>query len=45
MRGKSRKVEVLQGIPLFGLCTQKELKDIAGLADDLSVKEGDVLTK
>ena len=44
MRGKSRKVEVLRGVALFGLCTEKELKDIAGLGDDLTVKEGEVLT-
>ena len=45
MRGKSRKVEVLRGVPLFGLCTEKELKDIAGLGDEISVKEGEVLTQ
>lgn len=45
MRGKSRKAEILRGVPLFGLCTQKELKDIAGLGDDITVKAGEVLTK
>lgn len=45
MRGKSRKVEVLRGVPLFGLCTDKELKDIAGLGDEVAVKAGDVLTQ
>lgn len=45
MRSKSRKVEILRNVPLFGLCTQKELADIAGLVDEITVKEGDVLTK
>jgi CRP-like cAMP-binding protein len=45
VRSKSRKVEILRNVPLFGLCTQKELADIAGLVDEVTAKEGDVLTK
>ncbi|HWL36439.1 MAG TPA: cyclic nucleotide-binding domain-containing protein [Frankiaceae bacterium] len=44
MRSKSRKVEILRDVALFGLCTRKELNDIAGLVDELSVKQGDALT-
>lgn len=45
MRGKTRKVELLRNVKLFGLCTDKELADIAGLGDEISLKQGDVLTK
>jgi CRP-like cAMP-binding protein len=45
VRTKSRKVEILREVALFRLCTPKELADIAGLVDELSVEQGAVLTK
>jgi CRP-like cAMP-binding protein len=45
MRGKTRKVELLRHVKLFGLCTDKELADIASLGDEMTLKQGDVLTK
>lgn len=45
MRSKSRKIEILRNVQLFSLCTTKELGDIAGLGDEVAMKEGDLLTK
>lgn len=45
MRTKSRKVEILREVALFSLCTDKELADVAGLVDELSVEPGTVLVK
>ncbi|HMD46313.1 MAG TPA: cyclic nucleotide-binding domain-containing protein [Acidimicrobiales bacterium] len=38
-------LDVLQAVPLFSGCSAKELRTIAGLGTDLSVKEGTVLTE
>ena len=42
---KSRKVELLRNVPLFGLCTQKELSDIAALGDEVTFAAGETLVK
>lgn len=42
---KSRKIELIKQVPLFGLCSDKELGDIAALADEVSVKAGTTLVK
>jgi CRP/FNR family transcriptional regulator, cyclic AMP receptor protein len=45
-KGKpSAKTEVIKNVSLFGLCSEKELADIAALTDELSVPAGSVLTK
>ena len=44
-RGADRKVELLGKVPLFSECSQKELSKIAGLADEIEVDKGTVLTK
>lgn len=42
---KNTKVELLRSVSLFGSCTNKELQSIAGLADEVEVPAGYVLTK
>ena len=44
-RGADRKVQLLGKVPLFSECSQKELAKIAGLADEIEVDKGTVLTK
>ena len=44
-RNKSQKIASIKAVPLFGLCTDKELADIAALTDELMVTAGSVLTK
>ncbi len=39
------KVELLRAVPLFGGCSERELQQIAAIADELSFREGIVLTK
>ncbi len=39
------KVELLRAVPLFGGCSERELQQIASIADELSFREGIVLTK
>ena len=41
----NHKIDLIKQIPLFGLCTDKEITDIAALADEISVTAGTVLTK
>jgi CRP-like cAMP-binding protein len=42
---KNAKVELIRKIPLFKHCTTRELGEIAGIADELDLKEGTELTK
>lgn len=44
-RGSDRKVQLLSKVPLFSECTERELKKIASLADEIEVDKGTVLTK
>lgn len=39
------KIDALKRVPLFAACTDKELRKIASLADEVRVDEGKVLTK
>jgi len=41
----STRVELLREIPLFAHCSKKELTEIARLAEEVEVEEGDVLIR
>jgi len=43
--GKNAKVELLKKVPLFAECTKSELRELAGIADELDLTEGTVLTR
>ena len=45
MRSKDVVLEHLAAIPLFGACTDKQLKQVRGLLDEVSVPAGKVLVK
>jgi CRP/FNR family cyclic AMP-dependent transcriptional regulator len=40
---KDAKVELIRHVPLFAECSKKELRQIAGLADEIDFKAGKVL--
>ena len=40
---RNAKVDLLRGVPLFTGCSQKELGQIAGIADELYLPEGETL--
>jgi CRP/FNR family transcriptional regulator, cyclic AMP receptor protein len=42
---KNAKIELIKKVPLFRHCTRKELEEIAGIADELDLKEGAMLTR
>ena len=39
------KVELLKQVPLFAGCSKTELRRLAGIADELDLREGTVLTR
>jgi CRP/FNR family transcriptional regulator, cyclic AMP receptor protein len=39
------KVDLLRNVPLFAACSTKELRRIAAIADELSFREGKILTR
>jgi len=43
--GKNAKVELLKKVPLFAECTKSELRELAGIADEVDLREGTVLTR
>jgi CRP-like cAMP-binding protein len=43
--GKNAKVELLKKVPLFSGCSKAELRELALVADEASLREGVVLTK
>ncbi len=45
MLGKNAKLELIKGVPLFSRCSKRELKEIALLADELTLPAGRNLTK
>lgn len=45
MLGKNAKVELLKKVPLFSGCSKAELRELALVADEVSLGEGTVLTK
>jgi CRP/FNR family cyclic AMP-dependent transcriptional regulator len=44
MLRKNAKVELIKGVPLFAECSRKELDEIAGIADEIDLREGKELT-
>jgi CRP-like cAMP-binding protein len=38
------KVELIKGVPLFSECSRKHLDEIAGIADEIDLREGKELT-
>lgn len=45
MLRKNAKVELIKGAPLFAECSRKQLDEIAGIADEIDLREGKELTK
>jgi CRP-like cAMP-binding protein len=45
MRARNVKIERLKAVPLFSGCSQRELREIAGIADELHVPSGTALTR
>jgi CRP/FNR family transcriptional regulator, cyclic AMP receptor protein len=45
MLRKNAKIELIKGVPLFELCSKRELEAIAALADELDLPAGSNLTK
>ena len=45
MLRKNAKVELIKGVPLFAECSKKELDEVAGIADEIDLREGKELTK
>jgi CRP/FNR family transcriptional regulator, cyclic AMP receptor protein len=41
---KNAKVELLKGVPLFSELGKRELNEVAGIADELDLREGKELT-
>lgn len=44
MLRKNAKVELIKGVPLFSECSRKQLDEIAGVADEIDLREGKELT-
>jgi CRP/FNR family transcriptional regulator, cyclic AMP receptor protein len=42
---KNAKVELIKNVPLFSECSRKELAEVAGIADEIDLREGKELTK
>jgi CRP-like cAMP-binding protein len=38
------KVDLIKGVPLFADCSKKELAEVAGIADEIDLREGKELT-
>jgi CRP/FNR family cyclic AMP-dependent transcriptional regulator len=45
MLRKNAKVELIKSVPLFSECSRKDLEEIAGIADEIDLREGKELTK
>jgi CRP-like cAMP-binding protein len=45
MLRKNAKVELLKSVPLFSECSRKHLNEIAGIADEIDLRDGKELTK
>lgn len=45
MLRKNAKVELIKGVPLFAECSRKDLNEIAGIADEIDLREDKELTK
>ena len=44
-RSKDAKVELLRNVPLFAACTDRDLRRIAGLVDEMDVQDRTVLIR
>jgi CRP/FNR family transcriptional regulator, cyclic AMP receptor protein len=45
MLRKNAKVELIKAVPLFSECSRKHLDEIAGIADEIDLREGKELTR
>ena len=45
MLRKNAKADLIKGVPLFSECSRKELGEVAGIADEIDLREGKELTK
>ena len=45
MLRKNAKVELIKGVPLFAECSRKDLSEIAGIADEIDLREGKEMTR
>lgn len=45
MLRKNAKVELMRGVPLFSLCSKKELEQVASIADEIDLPAGKVLMR
>ena len=45
MLRKNAKVDLIKAVPLFSECSRKELGEVAGIADEIDLREGKELTK
>jgi CRP-like cAMP-binding protein len=43
--GSNAKVDLLKQVPLFSGCSKKELEALAGIADEIDLQDGSVLTR
>ena len=43
--GSNAKVDLLKQVPLFAGCSKKELEALAGIADEIDLQDGSVLTR
>jgi CRP-like cAMP-binding protein len=44
MLRRNAKVDLIKGVPLFAECSRKELNEVAGIADEIDLREGKELT-
>jgi CRP-like cAMP-binding protein len=44
MLRRNAKVELIKRVPLFAECSRKELNEVAGIADEIDLREGKELT-
>jgi CRP/FNR family cyclic AMP-dependent transcriptional regulator len=42
---RDAKIELLERVPLFAACTKGELRRLASIADELTLREGTILTR
>jgi CRP/FNR family transcriptional regulator, cyclic AMP receptor protein len=45
MLRRNAKVDLIKAVPLFSECSRKDLQEIAGIADEIDLREGKELTK
>ena len=45
MLRRNQKVELIKRVPLFASCSKRELQQIAGIADEIDLRDGKVLIR